>query len=288
MAYLGNKPATSFTKATKDTFSGDGTTTAFTLSKIATTNDVEVFVENVQQEPTSAYGISGTTLTFTGAPPSGTNNIYVIHRSPAIQTVTHPSNQNLQAVDGSFTGVLKTDTIKKADGTGGLTVPTGTGTVATTNGITMADQFRLTTDKGNGVDLGSSGEVEQTDETTSGTIGTGMTHSSGIFSFPSTGIYLVLVEANFLAQASDGTVQISIQVTTNNSSFTEYALAEAGNGTTDDNASQSGSAQLVLDITDTTNQKIKFRTSSLTGSSVVRGDTDRNETTFTFIRLGDT
>ena len=179
------------------------------------------------------------------------------------------------------------NTIKKADGTGGLTVPTGTGTVATTNGITMVDQFRLTANKGNGVDLGSSGEVEQTDETTSGTIGTGMTNSSGIFSFPSTGIYLVLVEANFLAQASDGTVQISIQVTTNNSSFTEYAIADGGNTGSDD-ASQSGSAQLVLDITDTTNQKIKFRTSSLTGSSVVRGDTNRNETTFTFIRLGDT
>lgn len=287
MAYLGNKPATSFTKATKDTFSGDGTTTAFTLSKIATTNDVEVFVENVQQEPTSAYGISGTTLTFTGAPPSGTNNIYVIHRSPAIQTVTHPSNQNLQAVDGSFTGVLKTDTIKKADGTGGLTVPTGTGTVATTNGITMADQFRLTTDKGNGVNLGSSGEVERTDETTSGTIGTGMTNSSGIFSFPSTGIYLVLVTASFYAQASDNNVQISIQVTTDNSSFTEYAVADAGNMASSA-VFCTGSAELVLDITDTTNQKIKFRTSSLSGSSVVRGETDRSETIFTFIRLGDT
>lgn len=155
------------------------------------------------------------------------------------------------------------------------------------NGVTMADQFRLTANKGNAVDLGSSGEVEQTDETTSGTIGTGMTHSSGIFSFPSTGIYLILVEANFLAESNDGTVQISIQVTTDNSSFTEYAIVDGGN-TGSDSASQSGSAQLVLDITDTANQKIKFRTSSLTGISVVRGDTNRNETTFTFIRLGDT
>lgn len=165
MAYLGNKPATSFTKATKDTFSGDGTTTAFTLSKIATTNDVEVFVENVQQEPTSAYGISGTTLTFTGAPPSGTNNIYVIHRSPAIQTVTHPFNQNLQAVDGSFTGVLKTDTIKKADGTGGLTVPTTVGNIVTTGGATFTGAVTGTDlTLSGGVYLGGTGSANYLDD----------------------------------------------------------------------------------------------------------------------------
>jgi len=39
-----------------------------------------VFVDNVQQEPTTAFGVSGTTLTFTAAPATGTNNIYVVHR----------------------------------------------------------------------------------------------------------------------------------------------------------------------------------------------------------------
>ena len=65
---------------TKDTFSGDDSTVAFSLSKTSPTNEVEVFVGNVQQEPTIAYSISGTTLTFTEAPPTGTNNIYVLHR----------------------------------------------------------------------------------------------------------------------------------------------------------------------------------------------------------------
>lgn len=177
-----------------------------------------------------------------------------------------------------------------------LTLPDEAGTVLTSgtalssfpsgfaNGITMVDQFRATTDTTGGADISS---VERTDETTSGTIGTGMTQSSGIFTFPSTGIYLILVTANFLAQADDTTVQISIQVTTDNSSFTEYAVADGGNGSSDV-VITSGSAQLVLDITDTANQKIKFRTSSLSGSSAVRGDTNRNETSFTFIRLGDT
>ena len=67
MPYLGNTPAANFATVTKDTFSGNASTTAFTLSKTATTNGVAVYVENVRQIPTTAYAISGTTLTFTGA-----------------------------------------------------------------------------------------------------------------------------------------------------------------------------------------------------------------------------
>ena len=54
MAYVGNEPTSNFASVTKDAFSGDGSTVAFTLSKAATTNGVAVFVENVRQEPTIA------------------------------------------------------------------------------------------------------------------------------------------------------------------------------------------------------------------------------------------
>ena len=80
MAYLGNKPSLNFQNVTKDTFSGDASTVDFTLSVSSATRDCEVFVENVQQEPTTAYSIAGKTLTFTSAPPSGTDNIYVLIR----------------------------------------------------------------------------------------------------------------------------------------------------------------------------------------------------------------
>jgi len=105
MPYLGNSPASNFASVTKDTFSGDGSTVAFTLSKAATTNGVAVFVENVRQEPTTAYAVSGTTLTFTAAPVSASgNNIYVLHHNTPASTATHPSGQNLLAVDGTFSG----------------------------------------------------------------------------------------------------------------------------------------------------------------------------------------
>ena len=90
MAYLGTPIDTTnqFQSLQGKRFSGDGSTTAFTLD-IAPSSvfDIEVFVENVRQDPNSAYGISGTTLTFTGAPPSGTNNIYVIHQAKAVGTI---------------------------------------------------------------------------------------------------------------------------------------------------------------------------------------------------------
>ena len=93
MPYLGNTPASNFASVTKDTFSGDRSTTAFTLSKAATTNGVAVFVENVRQEPTTAYAVSGTTLTFTAAPSSGTANIFVNFLAPQTGTVT-PAAEN--------------------------------------------------------------------------------------------------------------------------------------------------------------------------------------------------
>jgi hypothetical protein len=106
MPYLGNTPSTSFATVVKDAFSGDGSTVAFTLSKVATTNSVSVFVENVRQEPTTAYAVSGTTLTFTAAPvTSSGNNIYVLHMNPTT-TTTHPAAQNLTAVNGTLTGTL--------------------------------------------------------------------------------------------------------------------------------------------------------------------------------------
>lgn len=115
MPYLGNTPSTSFATVTKDTFSGDGSTVAFTLSKIATTNSVSAFVSNVRQEPTTAYAVSGTTLTFTSAPPNASNNIYVLHMNPT-STATHPAAQNLTAVDGTFTGdVTITDDLNVGD-----------------------------------------------------------------------------------------------------------------------------------------------------------------------------
>jgi len=91
MAYVGTPIDTTnqFQSLQGKRFSGNGSTTAFTLDVAPTsTLDIEVFVENVRQDPNSAYSLSGTTLTFAAAPASGTNNIYVIHQAKAVGTIT--------------------------------------------------------------------------------------------------------------------------------------------------------------------------------------------------------
>ena len=92
MPYLGNVPAVAYTSTTKDSFSGDGSTTDFTLSKVGSNNALRVVVENVIQDPAVAYSCVGTTLTFTSAPPTGTNNIYVVHLGPPAATISPAAN----------------------------------------------------------------------------------------------------------------------------------------------------------------------------------------------------
>lgn len=91
MSYIGAvAPAYDPTRATvpqldAERFSGNASTTAFTLTRqVVTPTDIDVFIENVRQEPTTAYTVEGTTLTFTSAPGSGTNNIYVVYRGSGV------------------------------------------------------------------------------------------------------------------------------------------------------------------------------------------------------------
>ena len=93
MAYIGTNAPTGFSTSAKDTFSGDNSTVAFTMSRgQSTANDVQVFVDNVRQEPIIAYNVSGATLTFTEAPPTGTNNIYCVHNSTQATSVLPPTD----------------------------------------------------------------------------------------------------------------------------------------------------------------------------------------------------
>jgi len=94
MAFIGTPLDTrnTFQSLVGKRFSGDGSETEFTLDVApSSTLDIEVFVGNVRQDPNSAYTLSGTTLTFTGAPPSGTNNIYVVHQAKSVGTIDVPA-----------------------------------------------------------------------------------------------------------------------------------------------------------------------------------------------------
>jgi hypothetical protein len=148
-----------------------------------------------------------------------------------------------------------------------------------------ADTWRCTTNLD-----GPSGvltNLERTDESSSGIVGTGMTQSSGVFTFPSTGIYMVFATCHFIHFNGDGLAQVAIEVTTDNSSFDLSSAIRSGHvGTTDVYRTHSGFA--MVDVTDTSLVKVRFNCSLFGSETRLAGNTDGSYTHFYFIRLGDT
>lgn len=82
MAFIGNTVQNQGFTPAIDYFNGNGVTVTFTLSRpIASVAQVIVAVDNVIQNPSSAFGVVGNSITFTSAPLSGTNNIWVEYTS---------------------------------------------------------------------------------------------------------------------------------------------------------------------------------------------------------------
>jgi hypothetical protein len=112
MSYIGAQPTTG--SFPFDQFSGNGSTTAFTLSQApASTNSIIVAVSGVVQNP-STYSVSGTALTFTGAPPSGTNNVGVLFLGlPTLIGVPGAGTVGISQL--SATGTPSTSTFLRGD-----------------------------------------------------------------------------------------------------------------------------------------------------------------------------
>ena len=67
MAYLGASPLASFASPAKDRFSGNNSDTSFTMTQsVSVASQIDVFIDNVRQEPDEAYTVAGNTITFTG------------------------------------------------------------------------------------------------------------------------------------------------------------------------------------------------------------------------------
>jgi hypothetical protein len=199
-----------------------------------------------------------------------------------------------------MTAILKVDTIQDTSGNNIINENANTITIgksgdtvnlasgATNNlGITMADQWRLTTTTNSGTDADVTSNWERNDNTSYGSIGTGLTESSGIFSFPQTGIYLIYFVARIVNATSDDSAIFQLFTTVDNSSYIESAVANTGNSGTS-NTVQNGSNSFIFDVTNTTTHKFKFATVSFAAGTGLTGSTDFQRTGFTVIRLGDT
>jgi len=134
MAVIGNSATQQAFTPAIDYFSGNGSTTAFTLSRpVASVAQVQVTIDNVAQNPSSAYTVSANTITFTSAPLSGTNNIYVYYTSPITQVIA-PSQ-----------GTVDATSLASSTGTGAVVLATSpTITTPTISSISSASATALT------------------------------------------------------------------------------------------------------------------------------------------------
>lgn len=132
MASIGNSPTQQAFTPAIDYFSGNASTTAFTLSRpVASVAQVQAVVNNVAQNPSDAFTVSGSTITFTSAPSSGTNNIYVYYTSPITQVIA-PGQGTVTTTSLTSGLTLTSPVISTITNTGTLTLPTLTGTVSLT------------------------------------------------------------------------------------------------------------------------------------------------------------
>ena len=116
-------------------------------------------------------------------------------------------------------------------------------------------------------------------------IGTGMSFSSGVFTFPSTGQYYVYGKGSMQARGGAVTQAIfRLDVTLNNSSYTEIARGE-GSAHTDD-ATFPLDCQTLINVTDTSNVKVKFLISTSTNNCRTLGVSGILRTHFVFMKIG--
>ena len=144
MGFIGNKPADTFHTTVKQSFTADSSTTSFTLNQsVAGENEIELFINNVRQEPGTgkAYTASGTTLTMSEAPTTG-DDMYCIFQGKA-QGHHFVPNASIQGSHIHTTFDLTGKTV---------TLPAGTLSHSTTKAVGDASTTTFTIASGRTVD----------------------------------------------------------------------------------------------------------------------------------------
>ena len=163
-----------------------------------------------------------------------------------------------------------------------------TGTVTGAGGITEIDMWLMTSN----LSLSASSETLITANlsrsTTTGfsKLGTGMSVSSGIWTFPSTGFYFIQANGQFEQGGSNNSDfnGMRIYATTDNGT---YSMVSNGNVNAEASRYSNSNVNTIIDVTDTSNVKVQIKAIASNGSTL-RGTSSYKYTGFNFIRLGDT
>jgi len=273
------------------------TGTSLTLTHaVASAEGIDLFINNVRQESGEAYSIAGdgVTVTLTGSVVAA-DDIYVVYNSLARQTSTHPSNQALQATSGTFSGTVTANAFSgdgsslTGVGVAGITSSSTSGTaisIDSSNRVSMDsshvfDMFELTSDiTSNQTPISSN--LRRVQHAAFASLN-GMSLSSGVFTFPFAGLYKIefFYKSN---PTSNDNVVVSCQFTTNNSSYSNATSANCSANAATEN---SASGIALINVTDTSQVKVRFNAGSITSGSSIKGSSSETITGFVFTRLTD-
>jgi hypothetical protein len=170
-----------------------------------------------------------------------------------------------------------------------LTVPNTTGTLATTNGITDIDQWRWTSNV-TATEILADSWARPNGTLQGVTIGSGMAvdSSNGEWTFPSTGIWQVEGTWYLHIQSTSATY-LTVQAITTDDDFSSEDIVDYSVFFGTDNVNRATVSNIMLlDIQNTSNDKVKFNFVEGSGTGQLEGTTDENRTYVTFTRIGDT
>tara|TARA_R100000388_G_scaffold83652_1_gene62587 strand:+ start:16 stop:606 length:591 start_codon:yes stop_codon:yes gene_type:complete len=182
------------------------------------------------------------------------------------------------SVGGLPDGIVDTDMLAA----NAVTAAKATGSV---KGITMADQWRLNSNFANNNANVINANWERVDNTYWSGIGSQMTESSGIFSFPTTGIYLIEFTAR--GTANGGARQYAGVYIQTGVSSTYTNVADSYGNCAAHGYYFNCFCSTIFDVTNTTTHTVRFNAES-SGDCNYQGNTTQSQTFVTFTRLGDT
>jgi hypothetical protein len=180
------------------------------------------------------------------------------------------------------------DTIKFSTGGVERMAITNSGITGITQGLTEVDSWRLNSNFS--APGGSGGYITanwERDDSNFEKIGTGLTESSGVFTFPSTGKYLIDSFFSFQHSQTSQYVGLHLAVSINGgSSFANRTLMYQGVYAA--NAYGAYSQRKILDVTDISNFQFKFGRTVHYDTATINGASDANRSGFICIKLGET
>jgi hypothetical protein len=200
-------------------------------------------------------------------------------------------------VEASQSQITTVGALNAGSITSGFTsIDVGAGAISTTGTLTagalagawnVASIWRLNTDLviDNGGPTFITANLEESDETDAGILGASMTQSSGIFTFPSAGIWKITLVV--MADASTGVGKVTCQIVAPAASGITASIGNLELPTADDLGSMV--TMYIFDVEDTGNETVKFRVNNQGSDDMtIHGSTSNNETYMVFERLGDT